>query len=422
MKKYAIRLIIILSAISLVGLIITQLFWINNALRLGEDQFNSRVTIALQGALDEYVAANRKAPCNVSGGCLSAPSNADSLFINLDPARMDSLLRVHFDYHGLDTLFELRVIKCSTNEVMFEKKGAKATKGLVSRHRISLSCLNSDQSHHMEVRFNRPRRLILMDMILWLGSSTVFLLIVILSFAYIVLTILRQKKISEIKNDFINNMTHEFKTPIANISLATEVLRRPGICDDPERFNRYVDIVSQENTRMRHQVDRILQVALRNREDLQVDKQPTDIHELIRDAVDNICLEDCVQGSVVSLDFQSDAPEMSVDPVHFTNIIHNLIDNALKYTPADPRIIIRTRTGASALTIEVEDNGIGIAGEAQRHVFEKFYRVPTGNLHNVKGTGIGLYYVKTMVEAHNGTITVRSEQGKGSIFVISLPL
>ncbi|HBB93346.1 MAG: hypothetical protein A2X22_13430 [Bacteroidetes bacterium GWF2_49_14] len=422
MKKYTIRLIIILSAISLVGLIITQLFWISNALRLGEDQFNSRVTIALQGALDDYVAYNQTAPCNVSGGCLSTPSNADSLFINLDPSRMDSLLRVHFDYHGLDTLFELRVIKCSTGEVMFEKKGVKTNKGLVSRHRISLSCLHSDQSHHMEVRFNRPRRLILMDMILWLGSSTVFLLIVILSFAYIVLTILRQKKVSEIKNDFINNMTHEFKTPIANISLATEVLRRPGICDDPDRFTKYVDIVSQENTRMRHQVDRILQVALRNREDLQVDRQPTDIHELIRDAVDNICLEDCVQGSVVNLNFKADSPELSVDPVHFTNIIHNLIDNALKYTQADPRIVIHTRAGESTFTIEVEDNGIGISPEAQRHVFEKFYRVPTGNLHNVKGTGIGLYYVKTMVEAHNGTITVKSEQGKGSRFIINLPL
>jgi two-component system phosphate regulon sensor histidine kinase PhoR len=274
----------------------------------------------------------------------------------------------------------------------------------------------------MEVRFDRPKRLILMDLLAWLGASTVFLLIVVFSFAYIVLTILKQKKIGDMKNDFINNMTHEFKTPIANISLATEVLKRPDICQDSDRFNRYVDIVSQENKRMRSQVDRILQMAARDREDFHIDKQPTDVHELIRDAVDNICLEECIEGSPVELDFKSRNAEMVLDPVHFTNIIHNLIDNARKYTDTDPRIIISTKSDHQHFTIEIQDNGIGISPEAQKHIFEKFYRVPTGNLHNVKGTGIGLYYVKTMVEAHGGTITVKSEPGKGSRFIINLPL
>jgi signal transduction histidine kinase len=274
----------------------------------------------------------------------------------------------------------------------------------------------------MEVTFDRPRRLLLRDLITWLGASTIFLLVVVLSFGFIVMTIIRQKKISEMKNDFINNMTHEFKTPIANISLASEVLKRPGICEDPERLRKYVDIVTQENLRMRAQVDRILQVAVRNRDDLHVTKQPTDIHELIRDAVDNICLEDCVKGAVVDFDFNADKPELMIDPVHFTNIIHNLLDNAQKYTAQDPRITIRTKTSGKFFTVEFEDNGIGISSEYQQHIFDKFYRVPTGNLHNVKGTGIGLYYVKTMVEAHGGTITVKSDPGKGSKFIINLPL
>lgn len=422
MKRITIRWIIIASSISLVGLIITQLFWINNALRLGEEQFNSRVTIALQGALDEYVHNHQGKPCDVTCGCLSVPSQADSLFINLEPAEMDSLLRVHFDYHGLDTIFEFRVVNCTTGKVLFEKGGKLKNKGHSSLHKISLSCLHHQESHRMEVRFDQPRQLIVKDMLLWLAASTIFLLIVILSFAYIVLTIVRQKKITEMRNDFINNMTHEFKTPISNISLACEVLKRPNIAESPERLNRYIEIISQENRRMRSQVDRILQVAVRNREDLDISRQTTDIHELIRDVVDTICIEDCRHGAIIDLNFRSAKSELFIDPVHFTNIIHNLIDNAQKYSSSDPKIEISTDLSDNNFILEFKDNGMGISQDAQKHIFEKFYRVPTGNLHNVKGTGIGLYYVKTMIEAHGGTITIKSEIGNGSRFIITLPV
>jgi two-component system phosphate regulon sensor histidine kinase PhoR len=422
MKKNTIRWIIIASSISLAGLITTQLFWINNALRLGEEQFNNRVTIALQGALDEYVQTHQGKSCDVTCGCLSIPMQSDSLFINLVPAEMDSLMRVHFDYHGIDTVFEFKVVNCSTGKVLYEKTGKLKHKSRSSLHKISLSCLHHAESHRMEVRFNQPRQLIIKDMLIWLAASTLFLLIVIISFTYIVLTIVRQKKITEMRNDFINNMTHEFKTPISNISLACEVLKRPDVAESSERLNRYIDIISQENKRMRSQVDRILQVAVRNREDLDISRQTTDIHELIRDAVDTICLEDCRDGVVIDLDFRADQSELFIDPVHFSNIIHNLIDNAQKYTSSDPKIVISTYLQNDHFVMEFKDNGMGISQEAQKHIFEKFYRVPTGNLHNVKGTGIGLYYVKTMVEAHGGTISVKSETGNGSRFIITLPL
>jgi two-component system, OmpR family, phosphate regulon sensor histidine kinase PhoR len=422
MKRITIRWIIIASSISLVGLIITQLFWINNALRLGEEQFNSRVTIALQGALDEYVQNHQGKSCDVTCGCLSVPNRTDSLFINLEPAEMDSLLRVHFDYHGLDTIFEFKVVNCTTGKVLFEKTGKLKHKSHSSLHKISLSCLHHQDSHRMEVRFDQPRQFILKDMFVWLAASVLFLLIVILSFAYIVLTIVRQKKITEMRNDFINNMTHEFKTPISNISLACEVLKRPKIAESPDRLNRYIDIISQENRRMRSQVDRILEVAVRNRDDLDISRQITDIHELIRDVVDTICIEGCRDGAVIDLDFKAAKSELFIDPVHFTNIIHNLIDNAQKYSATDPKMIISTNLHDNDFILEFKDNGMGISQEAQKHIFEKFYRVPTGNLHNVKGTGIGLYYVKTMIEAHGGTINVKSEIGNGSRFIITLPL
>ncbi len=421
MKRITIRWIIIASSLSLVGLIITQLFWINNALRLGEEQFNNRVTIALQGTLDEYVQNHQGKSCDKTCGCLSVPSQSDSLFINLDPAEMDSLLRVHFDYHGLDTVFSLRVLNCTTGKVLYEKNKILNSKKQSSLHKISLSCLHHQESHRMEVRFSQPRQLIIKDMLLWLAASTIFLLIVIISFAYIVLTIVRQKKVTEMRNDFINNMTHEFKTPISNISLACEVLKRPKIEESPERLNRYIDIISQENRRMRSQVDRILQVAVRNRDDLDISRQVTDLHELIRDAVDTICLEECHDGASVDLDFKATKSELFIDPVHFTNIIHNLIDNAQKYTATEPKILISTELRDNNFILEFKDNGMGISQEAQKHIFEKFYRVPTGDLHNVKGTGIGLYYVKTMIEAHGGTIIVKSEIGNGSRFIITLP-
>jgi len=421
MKSNTIRWIIAFSAVSLIGLVVTQLFWINNALKLGEDQFNSRVTIALQGALDEYVQKRRGMTCEVTNGCLSNTGAADSLFINLEPIEMDSLLKVHFAYHGLNSPFSLRIIKCATGEVLYEKAQPFSLKGYTSRHQISLSCLHAQESHRMEVNFGRPKKLILADLLIWLGSSTLFLLVLVVSFAFIMISIVRQKKISEIRNDFINNMTHEFKTPIANISLACEVLKRPDMINDQQRTGKYVDIVTEENQRMRSLVDRVMQFALWNQEEPHIDRIPTDIHELIRDAADHICLSECRDGARIELDFCREDPEVRIDPVHFTNIIHNLVDNAQKYASVSPVIVISTSSSAGEFKVEVKDNGIGISPDAQKHIFEKFYRVPTGNKHDVKGSGLGLYYVKTMVEAHGGTIRVKSEPGKGSRFIITLP-
>jgi two-component system phosphate regulon sensor histidine kinase PhoR len=421
MKSKTIRWIIAFSTISLIGLIATQLYWINNALKLGEEQFTSRVTIALQGALDEYVQVKRGEPCEVNCGCLQTPIAADSLFVNLDPLKMDSILKIHFTYHGLPSDFGLRVVKCATAEVLYEKVVPGKSKGYTSRHQISLSCLKHQESHRMEVDFGRSRKVILSDLLVWLASSTIFLLVLVLCFTFILFAIVRQKKISEIRNDFINNMTHEFKTPIANISLACDVLRRPDAIKDQERIGKYVTIVNEENQRMRSLVDRVLQFALWNQEKPHIDRIPSDLNELIRDAVDHICLEDCKPGARIGLDLCDERHEIEVDPVHFTNIIHNLIDNAQKYSVSDPLITITTRISHKEFTIEVKDNGIGITPKAQKHIFEKFYRVPTGNLHDVKGSGLGLYYVKTMVEIHGGSIRVKSEPGKGSRFIINLP-
>lgn len=418
LNKSSIRLLIIFTSLSLLGLIITQVFWIKNALELADKQFDNRVTIALQGALDEYVLLFQDDSITSKEGCLGACSLDDSFFINLIPDKIDSLLFVHFAYHGLDLKYQFSVVKCSTGEILYTEGEIINVQKQFSQHRISLSCLQHQDSHHLEVAFRSKNSFVLTETLTWLIASAIFLIIVILSFAYIVLTIIRQKKIGQIRNDFINNMTHEFKTPIANISLASEVLMREDTKKDGEKIDQYAKIIHQENLRMKSQVERVLQVALRNREDQTIHAEETDIHILIREAVDHVYLKECQEGASINYVFEAENPVISIDPMHFTNIVHNLIDNAQKYSDDSPEIEIRTKTRDNSIIIEFEDKGIGISAEAQKHVFDKFYRVPTGDIHNVKGFGLGLHYVKTIVEAQGGSINLKSEVGKGSCFTI----
>lgn len=422
MNKQSIRFIIAFASFSLLGLIATQLFWINNAFKLAETQYDNRVTIALQGALDEYVQSKEGGICDPVLGCLIANEGIDSLFINLVPEEMDSLLKVHFEYHGLGSEFQFSIVKCLTGEVVYSKNNLSSKPGQITIHRISLSCLRHPDSHHLEVGFGTKQKVILQDILLWLIASVVFLIVLVLVFSYTVLSIIRQKKITDIRNDFINNMTHEFKTPIANISLASEVIRRKETLAQPDKVDRYASIIFDENQRMRSQVERILQVALRNREDLTIKRQACDLHQLIREAVDNMCFPDCEPDVQISLDFKAEKSDLEVDPMHFSNIIHNLLDNAKKYSDNSPLIKISTSIKHNSFIIDIVDNGIGISTESQKHIFDKFYRVPTGNLHDVKGFGLGLNYVKTMVIKHGGSISLKSDLGKGSSFRIKFPI
>ncbi|MBT4399449.1 MAG: HAMP domain-containing histidine kinase [Bacteroidetes bacterium] len=421
-KKISIRLLIILSALSLIGLVTTQIFWINNAINLANQQFDNRVSIALQGALDEYVQLFQDNEDATKSGCLGSCSLNDSIFINLIPTAIDSLLKVHFAYHGLDTVFEFSIVKCDTEEKLFKKDGLLLNKTKTSHHRISLSCLQHKDSHHMEVVFGSRKKFVLSEMMLWLIASIIFLFIVIWSFTFIVMTIIKQKKISEIRNDFINNMTHEFKTPIANISLASEVLMRPDTKSDSNKIEQYAKIIHQENIRMGNQVERVIQVAAGDGDEMTLHPEIVDIHDLITEAVQHVCLKECDTDANVEYKFEAERHLIWVDPMHFTNVVHNLIDNAQKYSKGSPRILITTKNLNGNIRIDFIDEGIGISADSQKHIFEKFYRVPTGNVHNVKGFGLGLHYVKTIIEDQGGKIELKSEIGHGSCFTLVFPI
>ncbi|MFC6999384.1 sensor histidine kinase [Rufibacter roseus] len=251
--------------------------------------------------------------------------------------------------------------------------------------------------------------------------SYLFTFIIILTFYFTLSTILRQKKISEIKNDFINNMTHEFKTPIATISLALDALVNPKVRTDEARVDYYARIIKDENRRMHHQVEKVLQTAQMERNRIQLAFEQVDVHQLIKKATEPFQLHIEQRKGVLDLKLDASTPTVWADPGHLANMIANLLDNAIKYSPNTPNIVVQTSMISNGMHISVEDQGAGMSREAQKKVFEKFYRVPTGNVHNVKGFGLGLSYVKTMAEAHSGSIHVRSELGRGSKFTLWLP-
>ena len=257
----------------------------------------------------------------------------------------------------------------------------------------------------------------------WMIIGAIFFTLLIISAFYITVSaLLRQKKLSEIKNDFINNMTHELKTPLATISLAIDALKNEKVIQDRSKMDYFSGIIKEENKRMNKHVETILQAAVMDRQEIQLSKQPLNVNMLIKEILGNYALQLQEKSGTSELHLNAKKDLISADPVHFRNVISNLIDNAVKYSKENLQIRITTSNTNRSLIIRFEDNGIGMSKETVRRIFEKFYRAHTGNIHNVKGFGLGLSYVKTMVTAHGGKIKVDSTLGKGSTFTLEIPL
>jgi len=252
-------------------------------------------------------------------------------------------------------------------------------------------------------------------------GSAILLFIMVGCFYIAMMTILKQKKLAEIKNDFINNMTHEFKTPISTISLATQLIQEDASVHDNGSIQRYLGIIKDENVRLGQQVERVLQTAQMEREEIVLKKKKVNMHELIQQVIEMNQPMLMAKNGVIHTAFSEQPGDLLIDEVHMSNVINNLIDNAVKYSAEAPEITIETKAIDSVFVILVTDKGIGMKKEVLTQVFEPFYRVPTGNVHNVKGFGLGLSYVKKIVEAHGGTVQVKSQLGKGSTFEITIP-
>ncbi len=277
------------------------------------------------------------------------------------------------------------------------------------------------EPEYLIVHFPTQDRAILAELLGLLVLSLIIISILVFSFYYIMISNVKQKKLSQIKNDFISNMTHEFKTPISTISLASEMLSDESISQTPDKQARYLKMIRDENKRLSVLVESILQTSILDKGEFKLKLSELDVHEIINIALNNTQLLISQRQGNIHTYLKAQNFKLQADKVHLTNIIFNLIDNAIKYTQGAPEINITTHNTPEGLMIEIKDNGIGISKENQRKIFDKFYRVPTGNVHNVKGFGLGLSYVLAVVLKHGGTISVNSDLGKGSTFKIHLP-
>ncbi|HRH36855.1 MAG TPA: HAMP domain-containing sensor histidine kinase, partial [Flavobacteriales bacterium] len=258
---------------------------------------------------------------------------------------------------------------------------------------------------------------------LWpmLISSVVFVALIGVAFAFTMRTLWRQKKLNDIRNDLVNNLTHELKTPISTIGLACEALADPSMPKTPEQVRNYTTMIRDENKRLGSLVENVLQSAVQDSGRMVIKPVQLDLHALIQDVVKSSTIQVSRRNGRIDLDLKAEIHSLVGDRIHLTNLLYNLVDNAVKYTEKEPRITIATSNDDEGATVRVTDNGIGIASSEQRKIFDKLYRVPTGNLHNAKGFGLGLSYVKSVVDRHKGRIKVESTPGQGSTFIVFLP-
>lgn len=342
----------------------------------------------------------------------------------VDSMMLDTVLHQELKAAGVNTEFVYSISSQLANS------GSKANYKDAQKDCDSTGCyykINLSPSNvyvtpqYLSVSFPDETSYLLNTMWAMLSVSGLVICILIMAFYYTIATISRQKKLSEIKNDFISNMTHEFKTPISTISLAAEMLNDSSVSKTPEKQHRFIKMITDENKRLSILVESILQTAILDKGEFKLKISQIDLHEIINQAIQNTQLLIDQRGGSITKQLNATKSNVVADKLHLTNIVFNLIDNAVKYTKETPNIVISTRDAENGIEITIKDNGIGISKDNLRKIFDKFFRVPTGNVHNVKGFGLGLSYVKAVVEKHNGTIHVESEIGKGSTFKILMP-
>ncbi|MEQ8624213.1 MAG: HAMP domain-containing sensor histidine kinase [Vicingaceae bacterium] len=421
MNRKTIRIIIFFAVFTVIGIFSFQIFWVQRAFSLQEKQFNERVHVALTNVVKEVQKLNNDSS-NIYEPVKQISSNYYLASTNdtLHPYLLESLLKGAFQDRNLNSDFEYVVYDCFTDSIVFGNYVDLEAEAKSLVYRTSNRDKWNKASHYFGVYFPGKELHLLNEMGIWV-VSTIFLLLVVVFFSYTIWVILKQKKLSEIRTDFINNMTHELKTPISTILLSTEVLSNPNISKEPERLANYSKIIKEESERLKTQVDKVLQMASLDKKRVELDKKEVDLHQVIKKTVTGFELILDANEAEIKQELKAKNAIVLGDELHLTNILFNLIDNAIKYSSEKSRILISTEEHKNGINLRVIDNGIGMTREQQKHVFEKFYRVPTGDKHDVKGFGIGLNYVFRMVKQHQGKIQLKSEPGSGSTFKIYFP-
>ncbi len=418
-------LIVVLISLSVIGILFIQMSWINNQLKLKHDEFERGVDNAMNQIRESvqgtfiyktgFVVVNNESRDNYL-------KNNFTLLNGFTNDEINEIINKNLKQQNVKYPFEFCVVNIFNN-IIFQSDGYKVTT-MHNDYAAELSpkdARRSKETLYLSIHENRNQ--VIGEMWWMIAASIVFTCIIILAFFVTVRTLFNQKKLSEIKSDFINNMTHELKTPLATISLAIDALTNEKVIHDADKVKLYSSMIKEENKRMNKQVEKILQAARLEKEEIKLNLTNIDAHQAINKVSDNLALQVQEKGGTLQLRLNAHDHIIQADDVHFSNIIFNLLDNALKYSDKAPYIEVETmNTHAGTFAIKIKDNGIGMDKETQSRIFERFFRAHTGNLHNVKGFGLGLSYVKAIVEAHEGKIKVESIPGKGSTFTVTFLL
>ena len=444
MGRYSLNTLVLFGVLSIASILVVQLVWVrktmelqstNIAIQKKEDslnikEFSEQSHVALRNVL-EQINTNLADSTELYGAVKQIRSNRFMVDINeeLQPFYLETLLKKSFYAQNINQDFVYGIYDCFTDSIVygnlirFSKTSLYEPDSLDQEGVTSVNVTIKNDGHYFTVFFpNVAAKPIAPVQFIspWIYIGIIVLLVTFF-FLYSLVIIFRQKKVSEVKNDFINNMTHELKTPISTISLSSEMLLQ--IADSSQgQIRKYAGIIFDENKRLEQQVERVLNVAKLDKNELILNKEPFDLRELILQLKDNFEVFQMDKSSRIDLDLTTESHVLLADPVHITNVLHNLSDNAVKYSEGPIQISITTSIISSVMVIEFSDKGLGISKEHQKSIFEKFYRVPTGDVHNVKGFGLGLYYVKMIIEAHKGKISLKSIPGEGTTFTIKLPV
>ncbi|UYQ92015.1 HAMP domain-containing histidine kinase [Chitinophaga horti] len=437
--KKTFPLIVVLITLSLAGIIYIQVSWIRNAAVIKREEREQRMirvmdTVARSMINHPYKSLRMDQVIADSRGIRIQRDITpifESVSVRFTADEVSALLRKAMSNNKIITDFEFAVVGRERSYQLkspgFEKMVYNATVVDTNSYRV-YGVLLSDMElptlvapESLQVIIPEQSPYIFKYLGFMIVGSILFTTIIIMAFSLTIRTLLNQKKLSEIKSDFINNMTHELKTPLATISLAIDAIGNDKVIGNPDKIRQFSSMIKEENKRMNKQVETILQSALMEKEEISLNLQVLDVHELINRTVENLQLQLDSKNGRVDLQLQAIQPILKVDEVHFGNVIFNLLDNAIKYSKDSLDIKIHTHNTRKALVITISDNGIGMSRDTVSRIFEKFYRAHTGNLHNVKGFGLGLSYVKAIVDAHKGKIKAESTLGKGSKFTLEFP-
>jgi two-component system phosphate regulon sensor histidine kinase PhoR len=437
--------VVVLGLIALFSVLIVQLFWIQQATKTQEvsmmiqqkedslkrKEFDDHVHLSLLNVLAKIQKKEGLTP-ELYGAIHKVSNSHYTVAININEELpmlyLENLLKREFYQQTIQRDFYYGIYDCFTDSITLSNRITYKQDSIYVEESQGTSEVNPEKlnlkkdGHYFTVYFpemgtngmKTPK-----DISPWI-YLIIMLLVVSLFFAFSVSIILRQNRLAEVKTDFINNMTHELKTPISTISLSAEMLLRSNPLET-EKAHKYAGIIYKENKRLEHQVERVLNVAKLDKDHVVLNKAEFNVNELLEEVKENFELHHLERGGSIHVNLHARNHLIQADNVHLTNVIYNLLDNAVKYCDGTPEIHLSTRDDKNGLWIEITDNGIGIKKENLSMIFDKFYRVPTGNLHNVKGFGLGLYYVKLIIEAHGGKVSVKSTLGKGTSFSLFLP-